>query len=152
MTMHDRTLLNQLNITSPSEGAGTELNGTKNLMKAVYDFEELGGAVGDINLVDDEGNAAVLPDNAIIHQVIFDVVTAPESGGSATIAFNANSAGDMKAATAIASWTGIVAGVPVGTAATCVKLTAERTLQATVATAALTAGKINVFVEYFVSE
>jgi hypothetical protein len=44
-----------------------------------------------------------------------------------------------------------VAGIPVGTAATSVKLTAERTLTVSIATAALTAGKFVALVEYTVS-
>ena len=47
---------------------------------------------------------------------------------------------------------GVVAGIPVGTAATAIKLTAERTLSVAIATAALTAGKFIVHVEYVVSE
>jgi hypothetical protein len=132
---------------------GTQLVDKKvQVMKAKYDFAVQGGAIGSVNLVDVDGKDAVLPNKAIIKQVIFDVITAPTSGGSATIAFTANSAADMKAALAIASWTGIVAGIPVGTAATSIKLTAQRTLTATIATAALTAGKINVFVEYYISD
>lgn len=120
-------------------------------LMATYDFSVLGGAVGSVNLKDANGMDAKLPENAIILDSLIDVITAPTSGGSATIAFTAQSAGDLKAATAIASYTGLVAGVPVGTAATSIKMTADRTLTATIATAALTAGKINVYVEYVYS-
>jgi hypothetical protein len=119
----------------------------RHLVVATYDFAKHGGAVGTVTLDD-----AVLPDNAIITQVWIDVITAPTSGGAATIALTAQSAADLKAATAIASYTGVVAGVPVGTAATAIKLTAERIVTATIATAALTAGKLKVFVEYIQSE
>ena len=84
-------------------------------------------------------------------QATFDVITTPTSGGSPTIAFGANTTTDLKAATAIATYTGILAGVPVGTAATAVKTTAERTLTATIATATVTAGKIHFWVQYYVS-
>lgn len=117
-----------------------ELGGT---VKCTYDYDVHGGAVGAIELPLD------LPDNAIIWTGVADVVTAPTSGGSATIALGVNTATDLKAATAIASWTGLVALVPVGSAATAVKLTADRTLTLTIATAALTAGLINFFLQYF---
>lgn len=116
------------------------------IAKVQYDFAENGGAVGAI-LLD-----LVLPDNAVIWDGFFDVVTAPTSGGSATIALGLNTATDLKAATAIASYTGIVALVPVGTAAAAVKLTAERQLTLTIATAALTAGKINIFLNYYIGD
>lgn len=119
----------------------------KHLVVATYDFAKHGGAVGDITLDD-----AVLPDNAIITKVFFDVLTAPTSGGAATVAFKVASAGDLKAATAIASWTGLVDGVPADTAATMIKLSADQLVKATVAVAALTAGKIKVCIEYVQSE
>jgi hypothetical protein len=45
----------------------------------------------------------------------------------------------------------LVAGIPVGTAATSIKMTADRTLQATIATGAITAGKFNLIIEYIYS-
>jgi hypothetical protein len=132
---------------------GTLLTRNKvHVIRATYDFAVQGGAIGSVNLKDFDGNAAKLPLGAIIKQVLIDVVTAPTSGGAATIALTAQSAGDLKAATAIASYTGLVAGVPVGSAATMIKLTAERTISATIATAALTGGKINVLIEYYLTK
>ena len=119
----------------------------RHLVVASYDFAKHGGAIGDIVL-----DTSALPDNAIITQAWIDVVTAPTSGGSATMALTVQSAGDIKAALAVASWTGIVACVPVGTAASAIKLTAERKVTMAIAVAALTAGKIKVFVEYIQSE
>lgn len=116
------------------------------IVKVTYDFLWHGGAIGAISL------PLKLPNKAIITDGYADVLVAPTSGGAATVALGLNTATDLKAATAIASWTGIVALVPVGTAATAVKLTAERTLTLTVATAALTAGKINFFLDYRLSE
>jgi hypothetical protein len=124
----------------------------KHVLRALYDFSVSGGAVGAISLLDENGKAAVIPNKAIITDSMIDVITAPTSGGSATIALGANTTTDLKAATAIASYTGIVAGVPVGTAATAVKTTADRTVTATIAVAALTAGKFYVMVEYILSE
>lgn len=122
-------------------------------LKAVYDFSKLGGAIGTVVLKGPDGLNAVLPKGAVIRDCLIDVVTAPTSGGSATIALGTGQSGtDLKSATAIASYTGLVACVPVGTAATAIKLTADRSPTATIATAALTAGKINVFIDYTLSE
>jgi hypothetical protein len=125
---------------------------SKKTMVATLDFSVLGGAVGALTLKDPNGKNAILPKGAVITSAMLDVITAPTSGGSATIAFGTGqAANDLKTATAIASLTGIVACIPVGTAATAIKLTADSTMSATVATAALTACKINVLVEYYVS-
>ncbi|MBW4580715.1 MAG: hypothetical protein KME42_14210 [Tildeniella nuda ZEHNDER 1965/U140] len=116
------------------------------LVKVQYDFAVHGGAIGAIAI------PLLLPNKAVIFDGFMDVVTAPTSSGSATIAAGFNTTTDIKAATAIASYTGIVAVVPVGTAAAALKLTADRQLTLTVAVAALTAGKINFFFKYFISE
>lgn len=133
---------------------GTQVTTKKvQVMRAKYDFAKQGGAVGSITLVDSDGQAAQLPSKAIVKQVLIDVITAPTSGGAATLALTTGQgAGDLLGATAKASFTGLLAGVPVGSAASMIKLTATRTLSLAVATAALTAGKFDVFVEYYLSE
>lgn len=121
--------------------------------KCVYDFSKQGGAIGAINLLDQDGKNCTLPNKSIIRDVLIDVVTTPTSGGSATIAIGSGAAtNDFKAATAVASYTGLVAGVPVGTAATAIKLAADQKPTITVATAALTAGKLNVQIRFQMSE
>lgn len=107
-----------------------------------YDFSKQGGAIGSYD------SGIHLPNGAVIRQVFFDVITAGTTSASGTVSFDANSTGDLKAALAAASWTGEVAGIPVGSAATMVKLTAARTLYFSIATGALTAGKINAYVDY----
>ena len=124
----------------------------KHVMRAKYDFSVSGGAIGAISLLDENGKAAIIPNKAVITDAMIDVITAPTSGGSATIAIGVNTTTDLKGATAYGSYTGIVAGVPVGTAATAVKTTADRTVTATIATAALTDGKFYVLIEYMLSE
>jgi hypothetical protein len=132
---------------------GTQLVDKKTqVMKATYKVSVQGGTVGTVNLKDVDGKDAVLPNKAIIKQVIFDVKTACTTAASGTLAFTANSAGDLKAALAAASWTGLVAGIPVGTAATSIKLTAQRTLTATIATGTIAACDINAFIEYYISD
>lgn len=123
------------------------------LMKATYSFAVQGGSdTVAINLLDADGKDAVLPNKAIVKQVIMDWYTAATSGGSATISIGLNTSSDLKSALAVGSATGLVAGVPVGTAASAVKATAKRTLTMTVATATLTAGKMDCFVEYYLSD
>ena len=131
------------------EKVGTQiLRNCIQVLFAQYDFAVQGGAIGTVNLLGLDGKPAVLPQNAIIVLALIDVLTPCTTSASGTIALTAQSAGDIKAALAAASYTGLVAGIPVGTAATAIKMTADRTLQATIATGAITAGKFNVIIEY----
>lgn len=123
------------------------------------------------------GLGVYIPDNAVITKAWYDVVTTFTSPTSdaATIALHVQSAGDLVAANDIADSTapfdaglhGTLAGYPnLGAdaahdsalevaalfAGTMIKMTAERELTATVAVEALTAGKLNLFVEYVISD
>lgn len=112
-----------------------------------YDFARDGGAVGDIAM---RGDA--IPADAIIVDGKVHVNTAVTSGGSATVALKLLTAADIMAATAKASLAqnAILDVVPVRTAATAIRNTTEGVkLTATVAVAALTAGKITVALEYY---
>lgn len=116
--------------------------------EGVYDFAVDGGAVGNIAL---RGENAVIPSGAIITDVLIDVETLLTSGGAATVALKAESAADLNAADAIsgAPWSTATAkrgDLDADTAP--VKTTANRTITATVAVAALTAGKFKVYVTY----
>ncbi len=117
-------------------------------VRARYDFAVDGGAVGDIDLT----KAAALPVGAVVLGGFVEVDVVPTSGGSATIAVKVEGAGDIVAAAAIsgAPWstTGRKSVIPVFTGATTVKTTAARKVQATVATAALTAGTFDVVLFY----
>jgi hypothetical protein len=137
----------------PSILLGTQLVSNKiQLLKCQYDFSKQGGVVGTISLKGPDGANCALPTKAIVNDVLIDVLTAP-TGATATIAVGTGQAtNDIKAATAVASFTGLMDGVPVGSAATSIKLTADRTPTMTIATANLTAGKFNVFIEYLLSE
>jgi hypothetical protein len=114
------------------------------VVRGRYDFAVDGGAVGDIDLTLD----AQIPANAIVLGGFVEVDTAPTSGGSATVAVKVEGAADIVAAAAIggAPWstTGRKSVIPVFTGATTVKTTTARKIQATVATAALTAGVFDV--------
>jgi hypothetical protein len=149
LSIAERTRLNKW---APVELMGQYLHQKRGVLKCVYDFSVNGGAVSTIALVDDAGNPAILPIKAIVTQVYSDTVTAVTTSASGTLSLGANTTTDLYAATAAASFTGIQAGTPVGTAATMVKLTAQRTISATIATGALTAGKVNYFVEFVISD
>lgn len=137
-----KNLLNKMNSTAQLIRMGTALEGQVGCARAFYDFSVVGGAVSTINLRDEEGNAIALPNKAIITSVFIDVVTAMTSaGGAGTISLGANTTTDLRAAVDADTLSGISAGIPVGTAATAVKLTAERNLTVSIATEALTAGK-----------
>jgi hypothetical protein len=121
------------------------------------------------------GLGVYLPDNAIITKAWIDVVTTFTSASSdtGTIALHAQSADDIVAAIAISDasnvWDAGIHGSKIGFpaladtgtdtalevaalfAGSYLKLTAERELTATVAVAALTAGKLVLYVEYIVS-
>lgn len=103
--------------------------------------------------------AAELPDNAIVTRVDYEVITTFTSAtDAATVALTLQSAGDIKAAVAISNganaWDAAVPAVTLVTGATSayIKLTAARTLSATVAVEALTAGKLRVYADYVLSE
>lgn len=127
-------------------GVGLALGRTRRAV-ALYDFAVDGGAVGDIALRGD----AIIPSGAVIIDSLIHVDTALTSGGAATVAIKSEGAADINAADAIsgAPWstTGAKRGDLTATTAP-VKTTAARTLTATVATAALTAGKFTVIVTY----
>jgi hypothetical protein len=123
-------------------------HGGLGMAEATYSFAVNGGAVGDITLTQGD----TIPSGAIILGGLVEVTTALTSGGAATVAIKVEGAGDIVAAAAIsgAPWstTGRKSVIPVFTGATSVKTTAARSIVATVATAALTAGVFNVYLVY----
>lgn len=112
----------------------------------LYDFAVDGGAVGAITLRGDS-----VPSGAIIIDVLIHVDTALTSGGGATVSLGAETATGLNAAAAVsgAPWstTGAKRGGLTATTAP-VKTTAVRPVTATIATAALTAGKFSVYVDF----
>lgn len=115
--------------------------------RAYYDFATDGGAIGAINLRGDK-----VPSGAVIVSSYLKVDTAVTSGGAATVSLGTEAATDVRAAATLAtaptlSATGVKQGAITNAAP--VALTADRHIVATVATAALTAGRFSVIVEYF---
>lgn len=134
---------------------GTEVvDGAIKVMRANYDFSVQGGSsAATIFLKAPDGSSAAIPNKAIIKSVYIDTVTALTAVSTGPrLAFGANTDVDLKAATEAASFSGIIAGIPADSAATAVKMTADRALTMKLAGGNLSAGKINVFVTYLVSE
>lgn len=125
---------------------GGDAMGSKKYAVGYYSFATDGGAVGTITLRGD-----TIPSGAIITDALLHVDTAPTSAGAATVSVGSEAAADIQAAAAIsgAPWStaGAKRGSLTATAAP-VKTTAARSITIVVGTAALTAGKFSVVVEY----
>tara|TARA_R110002153_G_scaffold205737_1_gene358479 strand:- start:60 stop:1535 length:1476 start_codon:yes stop_codon:yes gene_type:complete len=113
---------------------------------ASYDFSDQGGAVGNISLT------GRIPIDSTITHAWYEVLEAPTSSGSATLSFgvDVNDPTGLKTATAIGSYTaGYGDLTPNNTATTfTTKTTNPRNILMTIGTAALTAGKINIYYTY----
>lgn len=147
-------VLNTSATGGPSVKLGFQMMKKVHVLKAVYDFTKNGGGTGSSHVLRDAngGGYAVLPKHAIIKDCLIQGVTTPTSGGSATIAIGATTANDLKTATSYSSFASglLVACVPTGSAANMIQVGGGPVwLTATIGTAALTAGKINVFIEYY---
>lgn len=130
-------------------GGPGDIHSQQGCLVGIYDVAVDGGAVGTIT----PKEGFTIPDNAIITKAYFEIITAfASAGGAGTIALQLQSAGDLLAAVDADTLSGIVAGVPVGSAATMIKLTAQRSLAVVVAVEALTAGKARIFAEWVQSE
>lgn len=107
--------------------------------KATYDFSKQGGAISAITL------PIQVPTGAFISRVFIKPLTAATSGGSATIALDLGGVA-LKAATAFNNAAFTASNIIYSTGAV---TTTAASLTATIAVAALTAGKYDIVVEYF---
>lgn len=157
MTMTDATLRSRANVFSPLEGLGKAVSNNKSLLKCTYDATSAqGGAAGDIVLLDEDGNQAILPKGAVVTNVFVYVLAAPTVCTS--IALKLLNAADLMAATAIASLTAGIfwKGKPVEPSAGAANTTAVgpvtsltgTTVKATIAGSTETTGKLVVLLEY----
>lgn len=119
--------------------------------KMTYDFAVDGGAVGTIT----PATTCVIPDGAIVYQAITNVITAPTTGSTTTVAVQIQSANDLHTAASVAgapwSTTGLKAATPVGTAATGIIMTADRTAKVVIGSADLTGGKFTTYILYMLA-
>lgn len=150
----------ELNKANPNAMAVDQLGSQtiqrkKQVLKATYSFAVQGGVFGSaISLLDSvTGKAATLPKGAIVSDCLLDFKTTTTSLGSATISISTGQgAADLKSALAVASGTGLVTCIPIGSAATAIKMTANQSPTITINTASLTAGVLNVLIEYWMSD
>ena len=111
---------------------------------AKYDFAVDTGAQGTIV----PSNSAIIPDNAVIVRCYSLVTTAMTSGGSATLALTAGGV-TLKAATAFDN--GAFDDEDVTEHTVTDKTTSSTGIQFVIATADLTAGVVEVYVEYYLT-
>lgn len=158
---------------APIKLGGQIVRRSVRVFKGTWDFSLQGGAIGTINLLDAMqvyplsqptllGSrtfpALYLPPGFIVLNCLIDVITALTGGGSPTIALSTGvNAADLKAATAMATYTGLLAGIPINTAATAVKVPLTTAQPGSIATMtiaanALTAGKFNVHLEGYIGD
>ena len=134
------------------------------VLKAQYSFASQGGASVVLpstllgNAIDpSDGKDAVLPANAVVRQVTIDVLTAPVASTVAAYSLpymevGINSPADLVASTKADTLSGISSGVPDGTAAKMVKVNSTSAVQIGMSGGSVTAGKFNVFIEYYLSD
>jgi hypothetical protein len=110
----------------------------------LFDFDNDGGAVGDVEF------ARNLPAGAIVTKIISDEITTVTAGAGATLTLKAGSTSLSGAIAFDTGLTGIdnqaLAGAVDG-----IKLSAASELKLTIATNALTAGKVRFYVEYLLA-
>lgn len=128
-------------------GVGTagDANTVRYVARASFDAAT-DGAVGTNSL------GITIPDNAIVWDGYIDVTTALSgTGTTAEVGLRLNADDDIYVGvdyTNALDAAGIVATVPLGTAATAVKMTAARTLSVVITDHALTSGAFTVTLEY----
>jgi lysozyme family protein len=117
---------------------------TKKVVKVTYDFSVDAGAVGAITLDANEK----LPVGAIVTNIVNDERTAFTSGGSATVQLKSGSIALTDAIAFDSGFTGVETQA-LASSATGIKITASADCVLTVATAALTAGVVDFYIEYY---
>jgi hypothetical protein len=131
------------------------LSGKKQVMKLSWDYATQGGASGTAMQLRSSAQTSgnYLPKGAIVSDCIIDIrqtiVTA--NGASMNIGTGQSSA-DLKNALSASAATGLVACIPVGTAASSVKLTDNRIPQVIFTSGTVTAGQMSVLIEYWLSD
>jgi hypothetical protein len=109
-------------------------------IRGVYDFSKQGGAVSAITLT-----GVAVPQGTSIARVFFNPITTLTSGGSATIALAIGGVA-VKAATAFDNAAYTTKNLLYSTGS---PTTSAAAATVTIATAAITAGKFEIVIEYF---
>jgi hypothetical protein len=134
-----------ISIAPPAFGAEAATYTVSGYLDAVEDTLTFGSSYGFRSAA---GVDMVIPDNAVVTNVRLDCVTA-FVGVGCTISFGIETAVDVKAITPI---TNAPLDGTVSLEAIAVKTTGVQTLEAAVATATPSAGRILCFVDYVISE
>lgn len=146
------SLFGNSNLKRQQEAAAATTGiGFLKMFRIKYDFSIDGGAVSTLVPAN---NKFTLPKNAVIVGGTINATTAATSGGSATVAVGTDagsSTTSILGATAVASLSANALINSAATLAAPVKLTAAGNVSLTIATAALTAGVIEVTLFYFVA-
>ncbi len=150
-TVADRTLLNRMNSHAQAVQLGDKVFSAKQSMVGRYSYAVQGGSTANVIYLDDsKGSDLRLPANFIITNVLIDRVTGLNSASlsAGTFALGVNSTADILAALEKSSFdgTGFLAGIPVGTAATAILVTAESRVALT-NTTPIAQGKFYVTIE-----
>ena len=143
-----------LGFAAPYTPVSREDASTADTSSGVRKIARAGIAITDL-VVGTNSLGITIPDNAVVWDGYIDVTTGLSSTGvTATIALELNGSADILAAVAYTNASGLNAAglkavIPVGTAATGVKMTADRTLNIVVAEhAGFTQGVASVVLEY----
>jgi len=152
---------------------GTEITDHKiQLAKGQWNMSTQGGASVVLpttvlaNLVDVDGKDLQIPYHAIIKKVMVDVLTAPVASGATGydapyMGLGINTAGDLLGYRLATGWTaGIHDGIPQGMAGSAIKVTGGTTaltqqgstIKVNMYGGSVVGGKINVFIEYYLSD
>jgi hypothetical protein len=150
--------LNDSALSGPLTRLGTQVTQKKvNVLKAVYDFAILGGASGSsIILKDSDGGQATLPKGAVVRRVLISTPTAlTASQTTATLSFGLDAlATNFKAATVIGTYNAgerFVDGIPQGSAATAMHVNGyNQAVGMQIGVAPITAGKVVLYIEYYI--
>ena len=122
----------------------------------VFDYSANDSAGVANSAIGTHGTGVFLPIGAKVTRVWYQVKTGFTSAGStATLAFQANAAGDLLAAVAVSGnpgTPGVYAGIPDDTVTNIKTCTAERELSVAVAVQVLTAGRLIGFCEFVIGE
>ncbi len=151
-----KQMLNSSSTAAPIMSLGTQVTEKKlNVLRCVYDYSVLGGLSGSTyKLKDASGGDCVAPKGAIVKRAYIQTITT-FSGGLIRIGGNVDN--DLLASTAghllVSTAPGLTIGAPIATVATMYRVPQNEALTLSVGGASnLSAGKLNVFVEYFLGD
>lgn len=123
--------------------------------RGYYDFATHTGAIATYDLVDEAGRVVYLPDNFVIERTTVELVTALTSSGSATVALGTSQSGKGAVALAATAFDNAVFTADAAAAAAALPAKVDGAAikaTATVAGAALTAGKFAVTYSGFIGD